>query len=52
MIFVMGIFPNFFLSRIEPSVKSYLNKNIEKSLVQTSNKLDLKISKKQKRSKR
>ena len=51
MIFVMGIFPNFFLNRIEPTVNSYLRTNIERAQTQDIKK-SLKLSKKQKRSRR
>jgi NADH-quinone oxidoreductase subunit M len=52
MVFVMGIFPNFFLSRIEPSVNSFLEKNIHtRAFPKNNKKLALKI-KNEKRSKR
>jgi len=53
MIFVMGIFPNFFLSRIEPSVNSYLKTNLTKAYtINSNNKLSSKVIEKQKRSRR
>ena len=52
MVFVMGIFPNFFLKRIQPSVNSFIEKNINSRVYSnTNNKLALKLNKNQKRSK-
>jgi len=51
MVFVMGIYPNFFLKRIEPSVSSFIEKNIN-NRVYADKKVVLKLTKNEKRSKR
>ncbi len=52
MIFVMGIFPNFFLKRIEPSVNSFIENNINTRVYAKNSRVTLKLTKNQKRSKR